>query len=229
MTWLALLPVAFAAGLFGSGHCLGMCTPVVVLFEGSTDASSRWRYRLALNAGRGAFYVTLGAVAGGIGLVLTRIAGIDATLRLLRWAAALLVIAIGLNLLFRLPLLTVLESGGARLWQGIAPAARSLLPIRSPGGAAAAGYLWGALPCGLVYSAVALAATTGSIGGGAAVMAAFWAGTLPTLLAAGAAAGRLRSLSARPLLRRIAGVLMIGVGVAALVLPAIMRGMGAGS
>jgi len=166
VTWLALLPVAFAAGLFGSAHCVGMCTPIVVLFENSVDPASRWRYRLALNAGRAAFYVTLGAVAGGLGLVLTRIAGIDATLQLLRWTAALLVIAIGINLLFRLPLLAVLESGGARLWQRIAPAARSILPIRTPGGATAAGFLWGALPCGLVYSGVALAATTASVAGG---------------------------------------------------------------
>ena len=219
MTWTALLPVALAAGFFGSGHCLGMCSPVVVLFETSARSDARWRYRLALNLGRGAFYLTLGAVAGGLGMVLTRVADVDTALRGLRWVAALLVIAIGLNLLFRLRLLTWLESGGARLWQRIAPSARSLLPLRSTAAALAAGFLWGALPCGLVYSAVALAATSATVTEGAAVMAVFWLGTLPTLLVAGAAAARLKALSARPALRRATGGLVIAVGVLALALP----------
>jgi len=218
MTPEALLPVALLAGLFGSGHCIGMCGPVVVLLEGPA-AAAEWRYRLAYNAGRGLFYLLLGGVAGAVGLVLTRVAGIDVALRVLRFVAAALVVAIGINLLFRLQLLGFLERSGAFLWRGVSPLARRLLPIRSLPAALGAGFAWGALPCGLVYSSVALAASTASAAAGALVMLAFWLGTLPTLLAVGAAAGRVAALSQRDIPRRIAGGLMVAVGVAALALP----------
>jgi sulfite exporter TauE/SafE len=215
----ALLPVALLAGFFGGGHCFGMCGPVVVLLEGQPTRGRAWQYRLLYNAGRGLFYMLLGAIAGAIGLVLTRVAGMDAGLRLLRWFAAGLVVALGLNLLFNLRLLGFLESGGAAIWRRISPLTRRLLPITSPPRALAVGFFWGALPCGLVYSSVALAATAGTAVAGAAVMLAFWIGTLPALLVAGASAGKLAQWSRRPALRRVAGVVMIVIGLLALALP----------
>jgi sulfite exporter TauE/SafE len=52
------------------------------------------------------------------------------------------------------------------------------------------------MPCGLVYAALALAATAGSAAAGAATMAAFGAGTFPTLFALGALARRAMAHSA---------------------------------
>lgn len=219
MTPEALIPVAFLAGFFGSGHCIGMCGPLVVLLEGSHSEARAWRIRFGYNLGRGLTYMLLGAIAGAAGLVLTKIAGIDTALRVLRWLAAALVIALGINLLFRLQLLRWLEEGGAALWRAISPVTRRVLPIRSLPGAVAAGLAWGALPCGLVYSSVALAASTATAVYGALVMSAFWLGTLPTLLATGAAAGRIAVLARRDTPRRIAGALMIAVGAFALALP----------
>jgi len=77
----------------------------------------------------------------------------------------------------------------------------------------AAGAVWGWLPCGLVYGALAAAAASGDPARGAIGMAAFGLGTLPCLLAAGAAASRLRAwLSARAF-RLAAGGLVLGFGV----------------
>src|SRR3990172_8189392 len=50
--------------------------------------------------------------------------------------------------------------------------------------AGAAGLAWGALPCGLLYGALAASAFAGTPWGGAAAMLAFGAGTAPWLLAA---------------------------------------------
>lgn len=212
------------AGFFGSGHCLGMCGPVVVLFE---TGEGSWRRRIAYNAGRAAFYVLLGTVAAGLGAALTQIAGVQNSLYVLRIVAALLVIALGLNLLFNLRILAFLESAGAGLWRKLAPLARRVVPMTSMPRAFAAGFLWGALPCGLVYSALAIAATSGTAVSGALVMLAFWLGTLPALIAAGASAGRIRAWSGRPLVRRLAGVLMMAIGAFALAMPLVHQSDGA--
>ena len=209
-----LLPAAFVAGFFGSTHCIGMCGAIVVLFEQQV-AGSLVR-RLAYNTGRLGFYALLGAVAGAGGAVLTRIGGMNVGLMILRLIAGLLVIAIGLNLVFNWSPTRFLESAGAGIWQRLSPLAKHVLPMSTPARALGAGFLWGALPCGLVYSSVAMAATSGSAPGGAAVMLAFWAGTLPALLVAGAGAGQLNRLRTNLVFRRIAGLAVIVVGLFAL-------------
>lgn len=222
-----LLPVAFLAGLFGGGHCLGMCGPIVVMFESPaavhSDGSALSR-RLAYNTGRLAFYSLLGIVAGAVGTVLTKIAGVDAGLAVLRVLAAGLVVALGLNLLLNIPLLRHLESGGSAIWRRVSPLAKYVVPMSTPLRALAAGFLWGALPCGLVYSAVAMAATSGSGIGGGLVMLAFWLGTLPSLLLAGTSAQKLGQWSKRPALRRLTGAMLVLVGLFALLIPYLHMG-----
>jgi sulfite exporter TauE/SafE len=74
------------------------------------------------------------------------------------------------------------------------------------------GALNGILPCGLVYSALLVAATTGGVLQGALGMVIFGAGTLPALFIMGTGAGTLNP-GARQTLSRITGVLIILVGV----------------
>ena len=209
------LTAAFVAGFFGSSHCLGMCGAVVVLLEHG-GFESQWPRRLAYNGGRLGFYALLGAVAGAGGGVLTSIAGVNTGLIVLRLIAGMLVLAIAINLLFNWSATRFLEAAGSRIWQKLAPLARHVLPARSIPAALAAGFIWGALPCGLVYSAVALGATSGSAAGGAATMLAFWLGTLPAMLLAGASAQRLASLRSRRGFRIAAGTVMLILGLFAL-------------
>lgn len=217
MTTNLLLPVALGAGFFGSTHCIAMCGAIVMLFENDGRRGTGWLRRAAYNSGRMAFYALLGAAAGASGALLT--SGIGGGLLALRFLAAVAIVLIGLDLVFEWRVLAFLERSGAWLWKRLSTLARYVVPIRSPATAVAAGFIWGALPCGLVYSAVALAATAGSTAGGAAVMIAFWLGTLPALLLAGASAHRLQAWRSDARLRRIAGAVMVLVGFVALVLP----------
>jgi hypothetical protein len=68
------------------------------------------------------------------------------------------------------------------------------------------------LPCGWLYTFVATAGGTGSALRGALIMATFWAGTLPMMLAVGAGAQRLAGRYARrlPLMTAMA-VSVLGV------------------
>jgi sulfite exporter TauE/SafE len=222
MTLDLLLPVAFLAGFLGSGHCLGMCGPVIVLMESPGGQSSTFkgmRRRLIYNAGRMLFYILLGAVAGALGLVLTKITGINIGLAALRILAGLLVLALGFNLLFDIQMLRFLEKGGAVVWKRLSPLARHVLPISTPARALGAGFIWGALPCGLVYSSVAIAATSGNAASGALVMLVFGIGTLPALLVAGASASKLAAWIRHPILRRLTGLMLVGIGFFALAMP----------
>lgn len=212
-----LLPAALLAGFFGSTHCIGMCGAIVVLFEQQQPAGMhRWLRRILYNSGRLGFYMLLGAIAGGASAVIVATAGARTTLLVLRLIAGILVVAIGLNLVFNWNFTRFIESAGARVWRRLAPLARHVLPVETPARALGAGFLWGALPCGLVYSAVAMAATSGSMVNGSLIMFSFWAGTLPALLFAGATAARLQQWKSKPAFRRVAGTIMIVIGVAAM-------------
>jgi sulfite exporter TauE/SafE len=212
-----LFLAAFLAGFFGSTHCLGMCGAIVTLFEQQESAGMhRWLRRVLYNLGRLGFYALLGAIAGGAGAVIVATAGARTALLILRLIAGLLVIAIGLNLLFNWNFTRFLESAGSLVWKRLSPLARHVLPVESPPRAFAAGLLWGALPCGLVYSSVAIAATSGNLLSGATTMFFFWLGTVPALFLAGASVERMQRWKSGKRVRRLAGATMIAIGILAL-------------
>ena len=220
MTMELVIIAALAAGFLGSSHCAGMCGPVVMLLESGASDSS-WRrqlvYRGLYNLGRGLCYVTLGMLAGLSGAMVGTAVGFEAA-GLLRGLALVMVVFMGLHLMGFTRFLGRLEQWGAAAWRRVTPMARALLPLNTPARALAAGIVWGALPCGLVYSALTLALASGGAVGGAVTMLAFWMGTLPALVVAGAAAGRLTQLRSNSRYRFVAGVLLIAGAVAAAVL-----------
>jgi len=110
-----------------------------------------------------------------------------------------------------------LERLGAGMWRSAQRVGGRFFPPDTPGRAAIAGSVWGWLPCGLVYSVLATALVSGSSAHGAATMLAFGLGTLPTLLAAGLLAERLRRVLQRPGVRLIAGGVVVALGLFALV------------
>ncbi|HCU53453.1 MAG TPA: cytochrome biogenesis protein, partial [Gammaproteobacteria bacterium] len=81
------------------------------------------------------------------------------------------------------------------------------------------GLIWGWLPCGMVYAAIAWALTSGSALNGALLMLAFGLGTLPMLLAVGFAAEWLRDFVRHPWVRRAAGLTVLMFGVVTLLAP----------
>ena len=212
----AALLSAFVGGLVGSAHCASMCGPIVALFERESiagESMSPWLRRGCYQLGRLAFYALLGACGALLGIAASQPLGISAATLTLRIAAALVLLLVGLRLAFDWRALDLFERLGARLWRRISPLARFVLPMSSAPRALGAGFVWGALPCGLVYSMAALAATTGSALAGAAVMAAFWAGTSPLLVGA---AGIARRTQIEPRFRRLAGGALAAAGLIAI-------------
>jgi len=207
----ALAAAAFAAGLLGGVHCAGMCGGVVAGLAAGARGPLLTR-QLAFNAGRIGSYAIAGAAAGALGS-LAQLAGPVLFVQTLLFALAnVLMVFLGLYVAGWGSVVLRLERAGAFAWRRIQPAARRFYPIDTLARALGAGALWGWVPCGLVYSILALAVASGSAASGALVMAAFGLGTLPTLLAAGMAAQRIFEARKRPAVRYAAALLIIGMG-----------------
>ena len=82
--------------------------------------------------------------------------------------------------------------------------------------AVALDYLWRWITCGLVYSALLIAATSGEALDGAIVMAAFGLGTLPAMLVTGLGAAQLQAFMTRKWARRGAGLVVVLLGLCTL-------------
>ena len=212
----AFAAAAFAAGLLGGVHCVGMCGGIV----GALSAGSRgpaWRRLAAFNAGRILSYAVAGGLAGSVGGAL-QAAGPETVLRTVLFVVAqAMVILVGCYVAGWSGAILRFERAGAGLWRRIEPLRRRLFPVDTDARALGAGAVWGWIPCGLVYGMLPLAAASGSPLAGALVLAAFGAGTLPGLVLAGAAARGLASWRREPWVRRTAGAAVIGLGVAGLV------------
>ncbi len=215
---LPILGAALLAGLLGSAHCLGMCggiSGMIAVNAGVSALSTQLPLAIAYNLGRITSYAVLGAIIGGLGqaAVLT----VPAIAGPVRLASGIIIILIGLQLVFDWRLLAPLERSGAALWQRIAPLAQRLLPVSTLPRAFGLGLLWGWLPCGLVYGALLVAATTASSAGGALTMAAFGLGTMPAMVMTGVGAFRLSQKLGNA--RRAAGILLIVIGLITLAMP----------
>jgi sulfite exporter TauE/SafE len=194
----AVAAALFLAGLAGGvTHCAGMCAPFVLAQAGARADRSAGGGVLArlsgaallpYHLGRMLGYGALGALAGGTAGLVTQVSG-------LRWLLALLLLGAAL---------LMAAQASARLPARWRPARRPSpqgLPLGLPGPGARLGGIVGgllaaptgwrgvalglalsALPCGLLYAALAGAAATGSALAGAIAMAAFVAGTMPALL-----------------------------------------------
>lgn len=210
-----LAAAAFVAGLLGGVHCAGMCGGIV----GGLSAAARGpavARQLAFNAGRIGSYAIAGAVAGALG-GLGQLAGPMLFAQAAMFAGAnILMLMLGLYVGGWGRGVTRLERAGSVVWRRVEPIARRCHPIDSTAKSLAAGLAWGWVPCGLVYTMLAMALASASPWHGAAVMTAFGLGTLPNLLAAGFAAQRVLALRRLPWVRRGAGAALILLAIVGL-------------
>lgn len=200
------------SGLVGSlGHCMGMCGPLVMMVAAQLRAHKLplLPHYFLYHGARVLVYALLGMLAGGLGTLFglgTHLSGPAGVVSLLLGAS---VILLGASYLGWLPF-GRFEGAGSWLKGAMGWALRR----GGPAGVLVLGALNGLLPCGLVYSALLVAATTGGPLRGALGMVLFGSGTLPALLMVGAGAGALTlSTRVRQVMSRIAGVLIIVVGL----------------
>ncbi len=198
---------AFGIGLAGAGHCLGMCGGIAAALNlgGQQNLLTTCSY----HGGRIASYTALGALLG-LAAGSVDIAGWTIALRYL---AGMLLVGMGLYIADWWRGMQWLERGGALLWQPVQKLSRPLLPIRHWSQGAALGLLWGLMPCGLIYSSLAWAATAQDAATSASMMLLFGLGTLPAMLATSLGADRLQAFLRQRGLKLVIAILLIASGI----------------
>lgn len=198
-----------AAGFLGGIHCLGMCGGLVAALGLQTTGSRQFGLLLAANIGRIASYAAIGALLGGVSSAVRWLPAASAIQTALYVFSLMLLLMLGLYLGGFGHGLNRIERMAIPIWRYLQPYFYRLLPPKTLPMAAAAGALWGLMPCGLVYTAASGALASGSSVNGMLILLAFGLGTLPNLMAMGVAATRLRQFRQQPWLRRFVGLCLI--------------------
>lgn len=174
----SLALTALLMGLAGGPHCIAMCGAAcagIGQAAGPRKNAAMWSFQ----AGRILGYSALGALAAasmqGLGWLTVQSAALRPVWTLFHVATAML----GMLLLLKAQQPVWLEQAGRKIWSG----ARSLAAGRGRGAPLVIGVLWTFLPCGLLYSALLVAALTGRALEGAMVMALFALGTSVSMMA----------------------------------------------
>ena len=208
MEWVLIV----VGGLLGSGHCVGMCGGFVFTLG---SQAGYWRNNVLRQTiyalGRISVYTLAGAFVGFGAWKLAHGAfsfvNIQAILALVAGTMLILEGIFSAGLLPR----PFAASGGC-------PGAYAFATLlRAPNLSAVfvAGLVNGVLPCGLVYAYLALAASSGHLFQGAAVMAFFGVGTMPAMIVTGLA-GSAMSLAWRRRIVYLAAWCMIVTGLLSL-------------
>lgn len=213
--------VAFFMGLATSLHCVGMCGSIIGTLTLSLSAEVRNRKRLLIpfvlnyNLGRITSYTLAGAIAGivesFIPAPITEINGY----RILQILSAVIMAGAGFYIAGWLPRFAYIEKAGVYLWKRIEPYGRKLIPVQDHFQAFLFGVIWGWLPCGLVYTALALALTTGDIFKSSLTMFSFGLGTLPAVMGVGIMTSVLTRLSRMQRFKQVVGLFMIALALLA--------------
>ncbi len=200
-------------GMLGSSHCVGMCGGfALTLGSVQNRFLANLRRQLVYSAGRIATYTLAGALTGyGAWRMVFELRTVLNLQAMLAFLAGVLLIGQGLISL------GVVRLGGARGGETSCSSARlfaSLLTARDLRSVFVAGLLNGLLPCGLVYAYLALAASSGTMGLGAATMAVFGLGTVPIMVATGCGGALLSVRWRTGVLRVAAGCMILSGGLA---------------
>lgn len=205
---------ALLAGLAGSMHCLAMCGGMAGALGMRAKASGgSHRQALLYQAGRIGGYTVAGALVSAFGATALHAFDLGQLSFALRVASGIFIVLVGSRLLLRWNPLAPLERWGARFWQRLRPLAQRAARGNDTASALWLGFLWGWLPCGLVYSMLLFAAMSGNVRTGAGIMLAFGLGTLPSMLAGSFLAAQLQRLLSSRWPRLASGAALVTFGV----------------
>lgn len=202
----SLALTALLMGLAGGPHCVAMCGAACAGL-GQAAGEQRVQALTAFQVGRLTGYSLLGALVAmsvqGLGWLTTQSAAIRPLWTLLHLAA----MALGLLLMLQARQPVWLDQSARRLWAKV----RQFHARRGALAPLLVGVFWALMPCGLLYSALMVAALTGHALDGAMTMALFAVGSSVSLWAGPWLWLRLQTLGDGAWGMRLAGLTLFAV------------------
>jgi uncharacterized protein len=199
---------ALLMGLAGGPHCIAMCGSACLGIASANKPNSTTAL-LQFQVGRLLGYSILGAVAAysmqTIGSISIQAAALRPLWTMVHVAGALM----GLTLLVRAQQPQWIESFAKSVWQKTRRVSQSV-PHSAP---VLLGGLWAFLPCGLLYSALLVAAMTSRAIDGAVVMALFALGSGVSLFAGPWVWSKLRNYRSGFFAVRFAGFALFAISI----------------
>jgi len=225
MVTSTLFLTIFLGALVSGWHCALMCGGIAAGVERLRGAQDTMPLRqisrlgmvyeqFTMHLGRISSYVGLGVVAGLVGVPVWQQGWLPIQ-RLMFALAALIFIFQA----YRIASQTKATSSALELWLNAKTASlwswlsKYVSDQSSPKSHFLTGMVWGLVPCGLIYSVLPLAFLSGDPASGALLMLAFGLGTLPTLLAMGMTAVKLKAMLQNIWVRRASGLMVLGFGL----------------
>ncbi|NOQ63362.1 MAG: sulfite exporter TauE/SafE family protein [Methyloprofundus sp.] len=211
--------IAFLIGLFSSIHCVSMCGSIIGTLSLSLKPEIRQTkskmiaFIFSYNFGRIFSYMLAGLIIGLIESLLTLPLGEAHDHRFLEVFSALIITGAGFYIAGWFPNFAYIEKTGSLFWKTIEPYGRKLIPVSSLPQAFMFGMVWGWIPCGLVYTALALAATSGDIATSIFIMLAFGLGTLPAVASTGIVSTFISRINSVPAAKQVVGIFLIFVAI----------------
>ena len=216
----------FLTALISGWHCALMCSGVAAWAETKVVrlvSPARMRVeQLLMHLCRISTYVFLGSIAGGLGALFWRQDALPFQRGMYVLASVLLLLNAWFVIKGKKTTTSFLSSWGlfqrfehfmAGCWALITKKLQLEAGALSWGGRCLLGFMWGFIPCGLIYSVLPLAFLSGSASAGAWMMLAFGLGTLPNLLfisgLIGHFAGKLAQIGHQSWLRWFVASLMV--------------------
>ena len=209
-------------GLSGTGHCIGMCGPLIIAFPGRSGEITS---HLCYHAGRIVTYTSVGVLMGGIGLIMAKIASVTGFDSLTMAAsiqvvfsllAGIFLFLLGLVQLRILPEPEWLFRVNPEKIPGYPYLIRTVFRKNNPLLMGFIGMMMGFLPCGLSFAAFSRALATHQPLEGGILLFVFGIGTLPGLLLIGTGASVL-SRRYRRHFDIFSGMLMIVMAISLIV------------
>lgn len=176
------LIVALMIGLGSTGHCIMMCGGISssLLSKIGHYSTAEKLLRLVLfHGGRLLCYSSIGLLFGSL---IQNSANYAQTGFITRTIAGALLILIGLYIAGFSRVLQQLERRMAFFWRALQPIVQRYLPMQKIHHALFIGFLWGFLPCGIIYSTALWAGSEARHSSAALLMFVFGLGTLPGLM-----------------------------------------------
>ena len=175
---ISIIPMAV---LMSFGHCLGMCGGFIIAYNTKLTKKTKFQafiYAFSYHLSRVCAYAMLGILGGFFGSFFKFSAR---SLGFLHFFIGILLVVFGIALLKRGALLKFIEND--KIWSKfLAKPTKFAMQSKNLSGFCLLGFLNGLLPCGVVYSALAMAIMSANAVHGALIMAVFGIFTMPTLI-----------------------------------------------